>query len=97
MNYYLERGFNWTTAAITVSFPRKKFVPICRDARQPLGDAVYAHWAGSLEYWDWQDDIEREGHDFNRVGLFTVMISRMVFPFRWNTRLSGGSRRRRQR
>lgn len=32
-----------------------------------------------------QDDIEREGHDFNacRFIFLTVMISRTDFPFRW--------------
>lgn len=27
----------------------KAWQQIAADARQPLGDAVYAHWAGSLE------------------------------------------------
>lgn len=39
--------------------------------------------------WDWQDDIEREAMILTVWVYFTVMISRMVFPFRWNTRLSG--------
>ena len=30
VNYYLERGFNMDDSRNTVSFPRKKFAPICR-------------------------------------------------------------------
>ncbi len=69
-------------AAITVSFPRKNSRLFAADARQPLGDAVYAHGLDRWSNWDWQDDIEREGHDLTVWVYFTVMISRMVFPFR---------------
>lgn len=80
-----------------MSFPRKKLRLFAADARQPLGDAVYAHWAGSLGNWDWQDDIEREGHDFNRVGLFYgydfqngLSIS-LEYAFEWQDHDEGDS------
>ncbi|STJ60283.1 outer membrane protein G [Escherichia coli] len=50
VNYYLERGFNMDDSRNNGEFSTQEISRLfAADARQPLGDAVYAHWAGSLE------------------------------------------------
>lgn len=47
--------------------------------------------------WDWQDDIEREGHDFNRVGLFygydfqNGLSVSLEYAFEWQDHDEGDS------
>ncbi|CAM4251322.1 Outer membrane porin G [Shigella boydii] len=47
--------------------------------------------------WDWQDDIECEGHDFNRVGLFygydfqNGLSVSLEYAFEWQDHDEGDS------
>ncbi len=84
-------------AAITVSFPRKKLRSFAADARQPLVTPYTRIGLDRWSNWDWQDDIEREGHDFNRGLFYGAMISRMVssvsleYAFEWQDHDEGDS------
>ncbi|MRS89082.1 OmpG family monomeric porin [Enterobacteriaceae bacterium RIT714] len=70
INYYLERGFNmdngsnngeFSTQEIRAYFP----VSLGNTTLTPYTRLGLDRWSN----WDWRDDPEREGHDFNRLGL----------------------------
>lgn len=90
VNYYLERGFNMDDSRNNGEFSTQEiraYLPLTlgNHSVTPYTRIGLDRWSN----WDWQDDIEREAMILTVLVYFTVMISRMVFPFRWNTRLSG--------
>lgn len=69
-NYYLERGFNMDTSRNNGEFSTQEiraYLPIAlgNTTVTPYTRIGLDRWSN----WDWRDDIEREGHDFNRLGL----------------------------
>lgn len=69
-NYYLERGFNMDSSRNNGEFSTQElraYLPIAlgNTTLTPYTRIGLDRWSN----WDWQDDIEREGHDFNRLGM----------------------------
>ena len=70
VNYYLERGFNMDKSRNNGEFSTQEiraYLPISlgNTSLPPYTRIGLDRWSN----WDWQDDIEREGHNFNRLGM----------------------------
>ena len=70
VNYYLERGFNLAENRDNGEFSTQEiraYLPISlgNTTLTPYTRIGLDRWSN----WDWRDDPEREGHDFNRLGL----------------------------
>lgn len=70
VNYYLERGFNIDESRNNGEFSTQEiraYLPISlgNTTLTPYTRLGLDRWSN----WDWSDDPEREGHDFNRLGL----------------------------
>lgn len=70
VNYYLERGFNLAESRNNGEFSTQEiraYLPLSfgNTTLTPYTRIGLDRWSN----WDWQDDPEREGHDFNRLGL----------------------------
>ena len=70
VNYYLERGFNMDSSRNNGEFSTQEiraYLPVSlgQTTLTPYTRLGLDRWSN----WDWQDDPEREGHDFNRLGL----------------------------
>ncbi|KNC87906.1 OmpG family monomeric porin [Trabulsiella odontotermitis] len=70
VNYYLERGFNTDNGSNNGEFSTQEiraYLPISlgQTTITPYTRLGLDRWSN----WDWQDDPEREGHHFNRLGL----------------------------
>ncbi|HII3288490.1 TPA: OmpG family monomeric porin, partial [Enterobacter roggenkampii] len=70
VNYYLERGFNMDGSRNNGEFSTQEiraYLPISlgQTTLTPYTRLGLDRWSN----WDWQDDPEREGHDFNRLGM----------------------------
>nr|EFJ8235675.1 OmpG family monomeric porin [Escherichia coli] len=98
VNYYLERGFNMDDSRNNGEFSTQEiraYLPLTlgNHSVTPYTRIGLDRWSN----WDWQDDIEREGHDFNRVGLFYgydfqngLSIS-LEYAFEWQDHDEGDS------
>ncbi|WP_435953590.1 OmpG family monomeric porin [Dryocola sp. BD626] len=69
-NYYLERGFNTDSDKNNGEFSTQEmriYLPI------NLGNTVLTPYTrlglDRWSNWDWSEDIDRENHDYNRLGL----------------------------
>lgn len=70
-NYYLERGFNIDSARNNGEFSTQEmriYLPIAlgNNTLMPYTRLGLDRWTN----WDWSEDIDREDHDYNRLGLF---------------------------
>ena len=90
VNYYLERGFNMDDSRNNGEFSTQEI-------RAYLPLTLGNHSVTPYTALGWIAGVTGTGRMILNVKAmiltvwvyFTVMISRMVFPFRWNTRLSG--------
>ncbi|WP_318374371.1 OmpG family monomeric porin [Enterobacter sp.] len=69
-NYYLERGFNMDSGRNNGEFSTQQiraYLPISlgNTTLTPYTRLDLDRWSN----WDWQDDITREDHDMNRLGM----------------------------
>jgi outer membrane protein G len=69
-NYYLERGFNTDSDKNNGEFSTQEiraYLPISlgNTTLTPYTRLGLDRWTN----WDWSDDIDREDHDYNRLGL----------------------------
>ncbi|WP_318367689.1 OmpG family monomeric porin [Enterobacter sp.] len=70
-NYYLERGFNEVTDSNNGEFSTQEmriYLPISLGSTtlMPYTRLGLDRWTN----WDWSEDITREEHSYNRIGLF---------------------------
>ena len=70
VNYYLERGFNMDGSRNNGEFSTQEiraYLPISlgQTTLTPYTRLGLDRWSN----WDWRDDPEREGHNFNRLGM----------------------------
>lgn len=97
-NYYLERGFNMDDSRNNGEFSTQEiraYLPLTlgNHSVTPYTRIGLDRWSN----WDWQDDIEREGHDFNRVGLFygydfqNGLSVSLEYAFEWQDHDEGDS------
>lgn len=98
VNYYLERGFNMDDSRNNGEFSTQEiraYLPLTlgNHSVTPYTRIGLDRWSN----WDWQDDIEREGHDFNRVGLFygydfqNGLSVSLEYAFEWQDHDEGDS------
>ncbi|MGK9173425.1 OmpG family monomeric porin [Yokenella regensburgei] len=97
-NYYFERGFNMDDSKNNGEFSTQEiraYVPVSlgNSTITPYGRIGLDRWSN----WDWRDDIEREGHDFNRVGLLYAydfqngFSASLEYAFEWQHHDEGDS------
>lgn len=70
-NYYIERGFNIDSDRNNGEFSTQEmriYLPIelGTNTFTPYTRLTIDRWSN----WDWQTDLDREGHNFSRIGLF---------------------------
>ncbi len=98
VNYYLERGFNMDDSRNNGEFSTQEiraYLPLTlgNHSVTPYTRIGLDRWSN----WDWRDDIEREGHDFNRVGLFygydfqNGLSVSLEYAFEWQDHDEGDS------
>ena len=98
VNYYLERGFNMDDSRNNGEFSTQEIrayllLTLGNHSVTPYTRIGLDRWSN----WDWQDDIEREGHDFNRVGLFygydfqNGLSVSLEYAFEWQDHDEGDS------
>lgn len=97
-NYYLERGFNIDKSRNNGEFSTQEiraYLPISlgNTTLTPYTRIGLDRWTN----WDWQDDPEREGHDFNRLGLLYAydfqngLSMTLEYAFEWEDHDEGES------
>lgn len=97
-NYYLERGFNMDSSRNNGEFSTQEiraYLPISlgNTTLTPYTRIGLDRWSN----WDWQDDIEREGHDFNRLGMLygydfqNGLSVSLEYAFEWEDHDEGDS------
>lgn len=97
-NYYLERGFNIDKSRNNGEFSTQEiraYLPISlgNTTLTPYTRLGLDRWSN----WDWQDDPEREGHDFNRLGLLYAydfqngLSMTLEYAFEWEDHDEGES------
>ena len=97
-NYYLERGFNMDSSRNNGEFSTQEiraYLPISlgNTTLTPYTRIGLDRWTN----WDWQDDIEREGHDFNRLGMLYAydfqngFSATLEYAFEWQHHDEGGN------
>lgn len=100
VNYYLERGFNMDSSRDNGEFSTQEiraYLPISlgQTTLTPYTRLGLDRWSN----WDWQDDPEREGHDFNRLGLLYAydfnngLSMTLEYAYEWENHDEGESDR----
>lgn len=98
VHYYLERGFNMDSGRNNGEFATQEiraYLPISlgNSSLTPYTRLGLDRWSN----WDWQDDIEREGHDFNRIGMLysydfqNGLSASLEYAYEWQHHDEGGS------
>ena len=100
VNYYLERGFNMDGSRNNGEFSTQEiraYLPISlgQTTLTPYTRLGLDRWSN----WDWQDDPEREGHDFNRLGMLYAydfnngLSMTLEYAYEWENHDEGESDR----
>jgi outer membrane protein G len=97
-NYYLERGFNTDSDKNNGEFSTQEiraYVPISlgNTTLTPYTRLGLDRWTN----WDWSDDIDREDHDYNRLGLLYAydfqngLSMTLEYAYEWENHDEGGN------
>lgn len=99
-NYYLERGFNTDSDKNNGEFSTQEiraYLPIAlgNTTLTPYTRLGLDRWTN----WDWSDDIDREDHDYNRLGMLYAydfqngLSMTLEYAYEWENHDEGGNDR----
>jgi len=99
-NYYLERGFNTDSDKNNGEFATQEiraYLPIAlgNTTLTPYTRLGLDRWTN----WDWSDDIDREDHDYNRLGMLYAydfqngLSMTLEYAYEWENHDEGGNDR----